>query len=236
MRQACVLIADISGSTRLFEERGNRDALGSIDYALSEHAGMSFGTFVEMDGDIFGMPVNTAARLAAKAKPGELLIDDLCHVEMGAEPKAQLQSIGALNLKGVDQPKEIFSYTTQGLSPKTQFVPTSQRGAVEVGVSVMSSGKTWRLEAGKSLVVGRAPDCGIVLGQAWVSRLHGTLSVTGGMVEFADHSSVGSLVQLESGEEVLLHRNKMLLTGEGVIYAGVTEEARATASVAFRVE
>ena len=284
MHQAYVLIADISGSTRLYEERGNADARGSIEHSLQDmhelisreegifvhskgddvlayfndaerafraalaivakhkvsdlpvHAGMSFGTFVEMEADIFGAPVNIASRLADKAKPGELLIDDTCYTQLSAASQSSVQSIGALTLKGVEQPREIFSHSSQGTIPRTRFVPPTGRGPAQSGVTVASSGKTWRIYTGKSLVIGRSPECGIVLGHAWVSRQHATLSVAGALVEFSDHSSMGSLVRVESGEELVLHRNKMLLTGEGVIYAGVSEAARALASITYRVE
>ncbi len=283
MRTASVLIADISGSTRLYETRGNVDALRAIDLALRDmeaeialldgvfvhskgddilayfdntrqalaaarslvarnwssdltvHAGLSFGAFEEAKSDIFGKPVNVAARLAELAKPGELLVDALYFDTLDAKGQSELRSIGALPLKGVADTKEIFSYTPQGESPRTQYVPQLKPMSPDAGALITCRGQTWNLTEGMSLIVGRAQESGIVLSHAWVSRHHATIVVRGGLVEFADHSSVGSLILIEGQEALHLHRNKMFLNGEGRVIAGLSDEAKAQTSLAFRV-
>jgi class 3 adenylate cyclase len=58
------------------------------------------------DGDVYGTTVNIAARLSARAAPGEVLIsrpaaDHIPHLN-------QLEPLGPVELKGLAQPLQVF--------------------------------------------------------------------------------------------------------------------------------
>jgi class 3 adenylate cyclase len=68
----------------------------------SAHAGIAVGRFVVRDGDVYGTVVNLAARIAAHAQPGELLIPiDDARVLL---TPADWDDAGVAALKGLPEP------------------------------------------------------------------------------------------------------------------------------------
>jgi adenylate cyclase len=74
------------------------------------HIGIHCGPVVFQDGDIYGSTVNVAARLSARAAPGEVLASRPV-VDRLPQP-GRLQRVGAVELKGVAQPLEVWRYPT----------------------------------------------------------------------------------------------------------------------------
>ncbi len=271
MSAACVLIADISGSTPLYERLGNTAALAEInrcldslkavvgegggefvsskgddvlalfdhpdralsaamemlrrhaDDVLSIHAGLYWGELVHSGENVYGKPVYTAARLAALAKPCEVLLGDTCFDMLSAESKAHLTAIGTLQLKGKPKPTDVHSYVHVGaaLTHTVTMHPRAMR-VDRNSFALLSCGeKTWRLSEGKVFTVGRSDDCSFVLREAWVSRQHAKLSVTRGLVEFTDHSSTGSFVISGDQSEIEICRQSIVLSGAGSISLGI---------------
>ena len=70
------------------------------------HIGIHAGPVVFQDGDIYGSTVNIAARLSARAGPGEVLVSrpvaDRVPQPSGLEP------VGVVELKGVAQPLQVW--------------------------------------------------------------------------------------------------------------------------------
>ena len=70
------------------------------------HIGIHCGPVVFQDGDIYGSTVNVAARLSAKAAPGEVLVSKPV-ADRIAQP-GRLEPVGVVELKGVAQPLEVW--------------------------------------------------------------------------------------------------------------------------------
>ncbi len=70
---------------------------------LSLRVGIAAGDVDEADGDVFGLPVVQAARLCAAAEGGEILCSDLARMLAGSRVAAAFESVGALDLKGLDE-------------------------------------------------------------------------------------------------------------------------------------
>jgi adenylate cyclase len=67
------------------------------------HAGIDTGPVVFQDGDYFGRTVNTAARIASHAAPGEVLVSN--HVAQSAQdPGLWFDDMGLIELKGLPSP------------------------------------------------------------------------------------------------------------------------------------
>jgi adenylate cyclase len=73
------------------------------------HIGIHCGPVVFQDGDIYGSTVNIAARLAARAGPGEVLVSQPVADRM-PQP-ARLEPVGAVELKGVAQPLQVWRWS-----------------------------------------------------------------------------------------------------------------------------
>jgi adenylate cyclase len=70
--------------------------------------GLHYGAALYRDGDYYGREVNQAARVAARAAGGEVLVTRPV-VEMNADPDGlRFERIGEVGLKGFSEPTELF--------------------------------------------------------------------------------------------------------------------------------
>jgi adenylate cyclase len=83
------------------------------------HAGIDAGPVIFQDGDYFGRAVNTAARIAAHAKAGEVLVSDAVR---GASmiPAVTFDPLGPTGLRGVLRP--VLLHRAQPARPTTSAV------------------------------------------------------------------------------------------------------------------
>jgi adenylate cyclase len=74
------------------------------------HIGIHAGPVVFQDGDIYGSTVNIAARLSARAGPGEVLVSR--PVADRIPQPGRLEPVGAVQLKGVAHPLEVWRWSS----------------------------------------------------------------------------------------------------------------------------
>jgi adenylate cyclase len=67
------------------------------------HTGIDAGPVIFQDGDYFGRTVNTAARIAAHAGPGQVLVSDSV-VRSTRNPTIRFVDVGLVELKGLPRP------------------------------------------------------------------------------------------------------------------------------------
>lgn len=190
--------------------------------SLSVHVGLYYGDILSQDGDIYGRPVNTAARLASLAKPREILLGDECFDLLETASKQKLALIGELPLKGKKDPTRVYSCSVLDMSEQTVIFSRKEadRASRTESARFTYQDKVWQIGEGESLSIGRSDENQIVLSQAWVSRKHSVVSVRRGQLEYTDHSSTGSVLLAADGKEITVHRQATLLNGNGVIYLG----------------
>jgi len=75
---------------------------------LAIRIGVAVGEAEADDGDYFGLPVVEAARLCAHADSGDILTTDLVRTLVRSRGGFELQRLGGLELKGLDEPVEAF--------------------------------------------------------------------------------------------------------------------------------
>ena len=71
------------------------------------HCGVNAGPVVFRDGDYFGRTVNIAARIAAKAGPGEVLASEET-VPLVSEDGIGFEEVGPAELKGLAKPVVLY--------------------------------------------------------------------------------------------------------------------------------
>ena len=81
--------------------------LGLRHRGLGIRVGLHTGTAVERDGDWFGSAVNVAARIAALAEPGEVLLTAATLTAAGDDTSAR--SRGPERLRNIVDPVEVFA-------------------------------------------------------------------------------------------------------------------------------
>jgi adenylate cyclase len=67
------------------------------------HTGIDAGPVIFQDGDYFGRTVNTAARIASHAGPGQVLVSDSV-VRSAQNPTLRFADVGLVELKGLPRP------------------------------------------------------------------------------------------------------------------------------------
>jgi adenylate cyclase len=71
------------------------------------HVGINAGPVVFREGDYFGRTVNVAARIAAKAGPGEVLASEAA-MDAVDDPEVAFEPVGKAELKGVPEPMALY--------------------------------------------------------------------------------------------------------------------------------
>lgn len=203
--------------------------------SLSVHVGMYFGDILAQDGDIYGPPVNIAARLSSLAKPGEILLGDECFDLLEPASQQQLALIGELPLKGKKEPTRVYSCSVADMSVQTVIFSKRENDRTSRTESARFTyqDSNWQIGEGEALAIGRSDENDIILDHAWVSRKHGVVSVRRGQLEYTDHSSTGSVLQTGDGKELTVHRRATLLNGSGLIFLGSGVRADTSSAVSY---
>jgi class 3 adenylate cyclase len=73
------------------------------------HAGVHTGFAIRRGGDWWGTTVNVAARVAAAAEGGQLLVTEATRAAGAALAPARLEGLGMLRLKNISSPVRVYS-------------------------------------------------------------------------------------------------------------------------------
>jgi adenylate cyclase len=88
------------GFQRLFTERPE------------PRVGIHYGATLYRDGDYFGREVNTASRVVARARGGEVLVTDAVVDRASGSADLEFEGVGQVKLKGFDEPRQLFRALT----------------------------------------------------------------------------------------------------------------------------
>lgn len=199
-----------------------------LDYgtagSVSVHGGLHYGTVLWRGTELFGGAVNVAARLSGRSKDNEVLLSSTFVDKIAPSQASELRPMGEMTLKGTEVPTEIYALLAPDEDGMTRLVAQPEmlnlkRRATETGVVVTLrfDGKTHTLREGEEIKIGRSPECTIVIAEPWISRVHATMTVRGGLVEFTDRSAGGCSLTFGSTIDFFIRRQTVALTGEGSI-------------------
>jgi class 3 adenylate cyclase len=87
----------------LLSEVGADDAMPPL------HAGLHTGPAVGRDGDWWGASVNIAARVAAAAGPGQILLTEATRLAAGETDSIRLRELGRMRLKNITAPVQVYA-------------------------------------------------------------------------------------------------------------------------------
>jgi adenylate cyclase len=77
------------------------------------HVGIDAGPVIFQDGDYFGRTVNMAARIAAYARAGQVLVSDDV-LKVTTDSNVEFVDIGSVELKGVSRPVRLHEARHNG--------------------------------------------------------------------------------------------------------------------------
>ncbi len=205
------------------------------EHDLSLHAGLFFGEVLRHDNDIYGNAVNTAARLASLAKPGELLIGDEAFDRLSVDNQGHFVSLGGIKLKGKQDATRAYSFTANQIGNQTVVFSSQlpKLGRRTESATFEMPGASWTISDGETLTIGRSGECDVVLPHAWVSRQHAKIELRDQQLEFTDHSSAGSSVLTSDGQEFQIHRRATMLNGEGLLLFGTADRTAENSTMRY---
>lgn len=218
---ACVAI-----QRRLMQEPVRPDVGGP---PVQMQMGIASGEVVEIDGDVFGDTVNSAARLADLAGAAQILTTHAVWAVLPPILQASLRSLGPIHLRGRTENSHV--YRVQWQAGRDDDVTTLGRSlgsdhddkvlVLRVGDQVLQV-QTFS----PRLTIGRGTGAVLVLNDPRVSRLHATVECRGGQFVLCDVSSYGTWVYFgDQPEAVALRRTECYLAGSGLISAGCERKA-----------
>ena len=204
-------------------------------------AGFNFGTVIADGGDVYGDAVNLAARVAALARPGEILLTGETVRELSENLKDWVRLFDTTTVRGRSRPVEIFSVRSQSSDHQTTFVPTSNKNranrARQPGLLTLQHGsRIYRIGEGTpSLVLGRDERCDLVVKSYFASRRHAVIEMSRDRFVLTDQSSNGTFVAPDNGHEIFLKRESVPLLGDGTISLGAAPSDDESYTVSFHV-
>ena len=112
--------------------------------SLNIHVGVHCGEVVEDGGDIFGDAVNTVARIAALAKPSEILISKEMKESLPPFMNDIVRRVPPVSVKGKREPLELFAILRSGSDSGGGRLPDDRAGAYQHHAPPGRSGRTAR--------------------------------------------------------------------------------------------
>jgi adenylate cyclase len=194
------------------------------NHPINIRVGFHFGDVIEEDDDVFGDAVNVAARMTGFAKKEQVITNSITFEECILPPFLNHRSLGRTKVKGKLLPVEIIEVIWQQDTSQVTRVTS----ALDIKVPVTKSQLEVELNGRKMLMtdqsptktIGRGDDCDIQIAMLLASRYHGEIQYTGGLFKYNDESTNGSWVQQGDAEPIRIHRDSMVLHGEGKIVFG----------------
>jgi len=207
------------------------------DYPVAIHVGLHYGPVLIEGGDVFGDTVNVAAYLAAVATAEQILTTQATEEHLSAALKSCVRPIFHAVLKGSEEESTVFQvlWRTDNAHLTDVNLQSSKAIPGDMGSLLVTLDEErvrvdqWRTSA----VVGRGPDCDIVVEDRFASRQHLTIKLVRTHFYLFDHSINGTFVSLESGEEVHVLRRELLLDGTGQICVGRSRIERPSEVITF---
>jgi class 3 adenylate cyclase len=87
-----------------------------IGRSLRLHMGISTGDSIAIDGELFGHPLNVAARLQTLAEPGDVYLSDIVVAEIGNRTGIGFEALGQCLLRNIAEPVGVYRIARSALT------------------------------------------------------------------------------------------------------------------------
>lgn len=185
--------------------------------------GINSGSALMAHGDLLGDCVNVAARLAAFAKAGQTIVSSQTLDALGELNGRLIRPVGEISLKGKAGPVTVSElYDSRELDEITQTGPIEPRPQTSTRLHLRFRSRHHRLDfLLVRFLLGRAPDCDLILDHPLVSRHHAEIRFENGVFVLRDFSTNGTVL-ISRGSSRSLHHSPATLRGRGAILLGRT--------------
>lgn len=206
---------------------------------LPIHVGISSGEVIEDNGDLFGCAVNDAAAVARISRAGQVLATESFRNLLSPTYASQWARYDEVTLKGAKATTGIYrlewAARRDGADTISEHAKPDPEHTIILGRTDTGQGElTLSYESANGqgdtitvtpedvpLTIGRDHSaCHLSLPTALASRNHCRIDYQYGKFVLADHSTNGTYVRNERGQQVYLRREELPLMGSGEIGLG----------------
>jgi len=207
---------------------------------ISIRVGFHFGpVIVETDGDVYGDAVNTAARMAGQAKPGQTLTTAATMEKLSDVWQASTRQIDRAAVKGKKDEIDMIELLWQRedvTRMSTSFKPTGD-AAKKAKLTLRYRDQSVEVnELHSAVVMGRADENDLVVKNTLISRMHARIELRKGNFVLVDQSINGTYVRTSSGEELFVRRDNYPIKGSGIIGLGQRLAPESPDAISFQSE
>jgi class 3 adenylate cyclase len=201
--------------------------------------GLHWGEVLRRDGDVFGVTVNLAARLAGVAGPRQILTTAETARRLGPAWVSRTRPWPAGHLKGFPPDLEVCQvlWEDEG-ADVTCLAPGLTTAAGSPGTAgplrLVCAGRTVEVPPGtEAFLLGRAEGCHVVVPGTHASRQHARVEHRGVAYVLIDQSTNGTWVRTDGSGERVLRREELPLFGRGWIGLGHPPDPAHPATLRF---
>ena len=213
----------INAASMIQEELDRRPPINGV--SIGVHIGLHWGTaIVKQDGDLFGDAVNVAARMTGIAKARQIITTEATACQLSPELKEKSREIDRASVKGKAEDIIIYEFVWEPEDVTRISMPNLKATPETVSPLVVQFNDI-RKKVSKDtplLTFGRSSDSDISIDTDLASREHAHIEYRRGKYVLVDHSTNGTFVRTEDGNEVYVRREELPLQGRGIISLGET--------------
>ena len=212
--------AAASAATRMHTAIESLPTVGNNKLAL--RIGFHTGPVVQRNNDIFGDTVNVASRLADQAVRGQILTSRETAALLGGFIRNWTRPLYSIQIRGKAEEVAICEIVWRQSPDVTEAIGSSvARKPAPVTLRLQYHGQeAVRRRGHDAIMIGRGPDCELVISDPKASRQHCTVERRQDRFVLQDHSTNGTYVTADGEKEILLQREDLTLRGHGWIAFG----------------
>ncbi len=198
--------------------------------------GFHHGPVVEVDGDVFGDTVNTAARMAGLAKSGQIFTTQSTVAMLPELLRMSTRSLDALTVKGKAEEVLVAEVIWQENSELTMKASSIKPRLMEIELELRTIDTKLVLNGrSDALMMGRDASCGMVIRDVRASRMHARIERQRDKFLLFDQSTNGTYLQIGDENMVILRHEMMPLRGSGRIGFGHPPDEAGDEALAFTI-
>jgi adenylate cyclase len=189
---------------------------------LGVRIGFHYGPVIQREGDVFGDTVNLAARLVQQANKDQIITSSETAAVLGEAYRASMRQLYAIQVRGRTEEVELFELVWRIGNETATFQTDALRARQRAPVLRLRyrDQEIVRRREQESIILGREPDCDLVIAHHLVSRHHCRIERRQDKFVLADQSTNGTYVTVEGDTEMPLHREELPLRRHGWISLG----------------
>ena len=208
--------------------------LGPTGVRVHLRIGFHVGDVVEEGGRLFGDAVHTARRMATAAKADQIIVSGATLRVLDEGPMMPTRLVTMLRMKGHDEAIEAHEIIWDPKVSTYQLDSARLIAAASRELVLSHRGTELVLHARRGeAMIGRGPDCDLVLDLQAVSRRHARIELRDSGFVLVDMSTNGTRVTLAGAEARFVRRGEVPLAGEGHIEFGADGPADPEGQVTF---